>query len=47
MRIALEEEETFEVTPELLAVLLASIAECERGEMISVDELLQEMRSRE
>jgi hypothetical protein len=42
-----EEEQTFEVTPELRAVLLASIAECERGETISVDELLQEMRSRE
>jgi hypothetical protein len=42
-----EEEETFEVTPELRAVLLASIAECERGETISADELIQEMRSHE
>jgi hypothetical protein len=43
VRIALEEEETFEVTPELRAVLLASIAECEQGETISADELLQEL----
>jgi hypothetical protein len=40
-------EETFEVTPELKAVLLDSIAQCERGETISADELLQEMLSRE
>jgi len=42
-----EEEETFEVTPELRALLLASIAECERGETISANELIQELRSRE
>jgi len=40
-------EETFEVSPELRAVLLESIEQCERGETISADELLQEMRSRE
>jgi hypothetical protein len=45
--IARDEEETFEVTPELRAVLLQSIAECERGETISGDGLLSEMRSRE
>jgi hypothetical protein len=45
--IAREEEETFEVTPELRAVLLQSIAQCERGETISADELIREMRSRE
>jgi hypothetical protein len=45
--IAREDEETFEVSPELRAVLLESIAQCERGEMISSDELLREMRSRE
>jgi hypothetical protein len=45
--IAHEDEETFEVTPELKAVLLQSIAACERGETISGDELLREMRSRE
>jgi len=45
--ITREEEETFEVSPELHAVLLESIAQCERGETISADELLREMRSRE
>lgn len=40
-------EETFEVSPELKAVLLESIAQCERGETISADELLREMISRE
>ncbi|MEA2164480.1 MAG: hypothetical protein QOK37_2607 [Thermoanaerobaculia bacterium] len=45
--IAHEDEEPFEVTPELKAVLLQSIAECERGDTISGDELLREMRSRE
>ena len=45
--IARDDEETFEVSPELRAVLLESIAQCERGETISADELLREMRSRE
>ncbi|HEX9985589.1 MAG TPA: hypothetical protein VGF69_20190 [Thermoanaerobaculia bacterium] len=45
--LADESEETFEVTPELKAVLLESIAQCERGETISAEELLQEMLSRE
>jgi hypothetical protein len=45
--IAREDEEMFEVSPELRAVLLESIAQCERGETISADELLREMRSRE
>jgi hypothetical protein len=45
--LAYEPEETFEVTPELKAVLLESIAQCERGETISAEELLQEMISRE
>jgi hypothetical protein len=45
--ITREEEETFEVSPELRAVLLESIAQCERGETISADDLLREMRSRE
>ena len=45
--IAREDEETFEVSPELRAVLLESIAQCERGETISAEELLREMRSRE
>ena len=40
-------EETFVVSPELEAVLLESIAQGERGEVISADELLRELRSRE
>ncbi|HEX7153359.1 MAG TPA: hypothetical protein VF618_17870 [Thermoanaerobaculia bacterium] len=41
------DEETFEVSAELKAVLLESIAQCERGETISGEALLREMRSRE
>jgi hypothetical protein len=41
------EEETFEVDEELKAVLLESIAQGERGETISADELFREMLSRE
>jgi hypothetical protein len=47
MLIANEDEETFDVTLELRAVLLESIAECERGETISADELLRDLRSHE
>ena len=42
-----DSEETFEAGPELEAVLLESIAQGERGERISAEELLREMRSRE
>lgn len=42
-----DSEETFEADPELEAVLLESIAEGERGERISAEQLLREMRSRE
>lgn len=45
--LALDGEETFEVDAELEAVLLESIAQGERGETISAEELLREMRSRE
>jgi hypothetical protein len=45
--LAHEAQDTFEVSPELKAVLLQSIAECERGETISADELFREMLSRE
>ena len=45
--IALDGEETFEVSPELEAILLESIAQGERGETISAEELLNELRSRE
>ena len=44
---ALDGEETFEVDAELEAILLESIAQGERGETISAEELLREMRSRE
>lgn len=39
-----DEAETFEVPPELEAELLESIAEADRGETISADELLQKLR---
>lgn len=45
--LALDSAETFEADPELEAVLLASIAQGERGERISAETLLAEMRSRE
>jgi hypothetical protein len=45
--IALDGEESFEVSPELEAVLLESIAQGERGETISAKDLLHELRSRE
>ena len=45
--IALDDEETFEVTPELEALIHESIAQGRRGETIPAEELLREMRSRE
>jgi len=45
--IALDGEETFVVDAELEAVLLESIAQGDRGETISADELLRELRSHE
>jgi hypothetical protein len=45
--IALDGEETFDVTPELKAVLLESIAQADRGDTISGNQLLQELRRRE
>lgn len=45
--IALDGEETFEVSPELEAILLESIAQGERGETVSAESLLRELRSRE
>lgn len=44
--IALDGEETFEVTPELKAVLLESMAQGDRGETIPGEQLLRELRSR-
>ncbi len=45
--LALDGEETFEVDAELEAVLLESIAQGGRGETISAEALIREMRSRE
>lgn len=42
-----DSDATFEVDAELEAVLLESIAQGERGERISAEQLLREMRSRE
>lgn len=42
--LARESGETFVVPPELEAELLESIAEAERGEFITADELLQRLR---
>ena len=47
MLLALDGEATFEVDPELEAVLLESIEQGKRGETISAESLLREMRSRE
>jgi len=44
---AYEPEETFEVSAELKAVLLESIAQCDRGETIPAEQLLEEMLKRE
>lgn len=43
--LAREAQETFEVPPELEAELLESIAEADRGETITADELLLRLRS--
>lgn len=45
--LARDGEETFEVDAELESILLESIAQAERGETISAEELLRELRSRE
>ena len=39
-----ENEETFEVTPEEAAALLRAIAEADRGEFISAEQLLENLR---
>ncbi len=44
--IALDGEETFEVSPELEAIILESIAQGQRGEIISAWDLLRELRGR-
>ena len=42
--LARETDETFEVPPELEAELLESIAQAERGETISAEEVLKRLR---
>lgn len=42
--LAREADETFEVPPELEAELLESIAQAERGETISAEEVLERLR---
>ena len=45
--IALDGEETFEVGAELEAIILESMAQGRRGEVIAAEELLGELRRRE
>ena len=47
MLLALDGEETFEADADLEAVLIESIAQGRRGETITAEDLLSEMRSRE
>ena len=42
--IARDAEETFDVPPELEAELLESIAQADRGETISADEVIERLR---
>ena len=42
--LAREADETFEIPPELEAELLESIAQADRGETISAEELLKRLR---
>jgi hypothetical protein len=42
--IARDADETFEVPPELEADLLESIAQADRGETISADEVIERLR---
>jgi hypothetical protein len=45
--VLLPEEETFEADPETERMLLESIAQCERGEGIPLEAVLEELRRRE
>lgn len=45
--IALDGEETFDVSPELEAIILESMAQGRRGDVISADDLLRELHSGE
>lgn len=41
------DDATFEADPEIERMLLDSIAQCERGETVPLDEVLAELRRRE
>ena len=45
--LACDGDETFEADPETETMLLAAIAQCDRGETIPVAQLLGELHSRE
>ncbi|HYI11979.1 MAG TPA: hypothetical protein VEK57_23190 [Thermoanaerobaculia bacterium] len=45
--IALDGEETFEVGPDLEAIILESMAQGQRGDVIPAEDLLRELRSRD
>jgi hypothetical protein len=45
--LAREGDETFEADPETERLLLAAIAQCERGDTIPMTQLLGELRDRE
>ena len=42
-----ERDETFEADPETERMLLESIAQCERGQAVLIEQVLAELRSRE
>ena len=42
-----EGDETFEADPETERMLLESIAQCERGQTVPLEQVLAELRSRE
>ena len=41
------EEQTFEADPETERMLLESIAQCDRGQTVPMDKVLDDLRSRE
>ena len=45
--LALEGDETFEADPATEKMLLKAIAQCERGDTVSMSQLLSELRSQE
>ncbi|HEX3578125.1 MAG TPA: hypothetical protein VHY33_06145 [Thermoanaerobaculia bacterium] len=45
--VAQSEEQTFDADPETERMLLESIAECDRGQTIPIQRILDDLRSRE